>query len=98
MPTDRSPEKEQRWMLWRHRDRTHETGIVTTVTAGPAPDWVDPIEVIPADHPLLLSPDEAQLLGGYEDVMTVAQLEAKNAIRKRLRDYAGEQEEGSDGG
>lgn len=92
---DRAPEREQRWIL-----RGHTTGPpgpmqgnVVYVEAGPAIAPHTEVEVVPANHPALLTDDEARLLGGYEDTMTVAELEAKNAIRKRLREYAGEQME-----
>lgn len=49
------------------------------------------VEVIPADHPAVLSPEEARLLGAFHDTLSVFDLEANNAIRKRLRDYAKEE-------
>ncbi len=91
---DRSPEKEQRWTIPICESCGKPWKAGSHFSCEPRSRS---LQVVPADHPLLLAPEEATLLGGYEDVMTVDQLEAKNAIRKRLRDYAGEKSEGGGG-
>lgn len=92
-----SPEKEEvedRWpvvSVGRH----HNQGARPYISDDPG--WTrehfELTTYYPADSPNVLSPDEARLLGAYEDRMSARELEAAYEIKRRLRTWAADEGE-----
>ncbi len=91
MPTDRSTEKEQRWTIWLG---SHGGPMITPIDSITR----EPIEVVPAGHPLLLSPEEARAIGELCAGAPTAEQE-QLALRAlgRLSNYTGEEKDSNAG-
>lgn len=105
---DRAPEREQRrWTIFRIDRGTDEfwTGVDGPPTNPPddcgltGVDWLRAaeVEVIPANHPALLSKEEARVIAlGHGD--SPEAWDVFRAVLGRLREYAGDLSEEGGGG
>jgi hypothetical protein len=95
MLTDRSPEKEQHWTIWVCPNCGKRQGGAYFCRCAVPSSRCQKVEVIAANHPGLLSKEEAQLIRKAATDFHGSLEEARefSALMDRLSRYAGESEE-----